>query len=107
MRHLLDPALDLVRDVRDDLDGFSEVVAAAFFGDDLAVDFAGGDVVVGGKGDGEEAFVVSEVEVRFSSVVEDEALFVVGIGGDFWWCGFVLIDFCKWAERAMHSSQNR
>mmetsp|Transcript_21841 Transcript_21841/g.45913 ORF Transcript_21841/g.45913 Transcript_21841/m.45913 type:complete len:408 (+) Transcript_21841:412-1635(+) len=74
VRHLLDPALDLVRDVRDDLDGFAEVVAATFFGDDLAVDFAGGDVVVGGEGDGEEAFVVSEVEVRFSSVVEDEAL---------------------------------
>jgi hypothetical protein len=46
--HGFDPFLDFVGDVRDYLDGFAEVVAATFLGDYLAVDFAGGDVVVGG-----------------------------------------------------------
>ena len=72
-----DPALDLVGNVRYNLYRLSEVVSATFFGDDLAVYFAGGDVVVGGEGDGEEAFVVAEVEVGFAAVVEDEALHIL------------------------------
>ena len=39
-----DPLLDLVGDVRDDLDGAAEVVAAALLGDDRLVDPAGRDV---------------------------------------------------------------
>jgi hypothetical protein len=39
-----DPLLDLVRDVRDDLDRAAEVVAAALLGDDRLVDAAGRDV---------------------------------------------------------------
>ena len=37
--------LDRVGDVRDDLDGRAEIVAAPLLGDDVAVDAAGGDVV--------------------------------------------------------------
>ena len=44
--HVLDPILDSVRDVRDDLNGFSEVVAATFGFQDLRVDFARREVVV-------------------------------------------------------------
>jgi len=40
----LDPLLDLVGDVRDDLDGAAEVVAAALAPDDRVVDAAGRDV---------------------------------------------------------------
>ena len=37
--------LDRVGDVRDDLDGRAEIVAAPLLGDDVAVDAAGGDIV--------------------------------------------------------------
>jgi len=37
--------LDRVGDVRDDLDGRAEIVAAALLGDDVLIDAAGGDVV--------------------------------------------------------------
>ena len=40
-RDPLDPLLDLVRDVRDDLDGAAEVVAAPLLRDDRLVDAAG------------------------------------------------------------------
>ena len=40
----LDAVLDLVRDVRDDLHGAAEVVAAALLADDGVVDGAGRDV---------------------------------------------------------------
>ena len=45
-----DPLLDLVGDVRDDLDGAAEVVAAALLGDDRLVDAAGRDVAAAGAG---------------------------------------------------------
>ena len=56
----------------DDLDGLAEVVAAAFLGDDLLVDAAGGEVVVAGEMGVGEAFVVAEVEVGLCAVVGDE-----------------------------------
>ena len=45
-----DALLDLVGDVRDDLDRAAEVVAAALLGDDRLVDAAGGDVARAGSG---------------------------------------------------------
>ena len=69
--------LDLVGDVGDDLDGLAEVVAAAFLGDDLLVDAAGGEVVVAGELGVGEALVVAEVEVGLGAVVGDEDLAVL------------------------------
>ena len=69
--------LDLVGDVRDDLDGLAEVVAAALLGDDLLVDAAGGEVVVAGEAGVGEALVVAEVEVGLGAVVGDEDLAVL------------------------------
>ncbi len=60
---------DFVGDVRDDLDGFAEVVAATLFGDDLFVDAASGEVVVAGEAGVGEALVVAEVEVGLGAVV--------------------------------------
>ena len=62
--------LDFVGDVGDHLDGFAEVVAAAFFFEDCLVDLAGGEVVVAGEDAVGEALVVAEVEVGLGSVVE-------------------------------------
>ncbi len=67
---LADDAFDLVGDVRDDLDGFAEVLAAALLVDDRLVDLAGGVVAVAGERAVGEAFVVAEVEVGLAAVVE-------------------------------------
>ena len=69
--------LDLVGDVRDDLDGAAEVVAAAFLGDDRGVDLTGGDVGGAGEVLVGEALVVAEVEVGLRAVVGDEDLAVL------------------------------
>ncbi len=66
--------LDLVGDVRDDLDGLAEIVAAALLGDDCFVDAAGGEVVVAREMRVGEALVVAEVEVGLGAVVGDEDL---------------------------------
>ena len=63
---------DFVGDVRDDLDGFAEIIAAALFGEDGFVDAAGGPVVVAGQLGVGEALVVAEVEIGFRAVFGDE-----------------------------------
>ena len=72
-----DPLLDLVGDVRDDLDRAAEVVAAALLGDDRLVDAAGRDVAELGQVLVDEPLVVAEVEVRLGAVVGDEDLAVL------------------------------
>ena len=73
----LDAALDLVGDVRNDLHGGAEVVAAALLGDDPLVDAAGGEVAVVPRGRAHEALVVPEVEVGLGAVLGDEHLAVL------------------------------
>ena len=72
-----DALLDLVGDVRDDLDGAAEVVAAALLGDDRLVDAAGRDVAELAQVGVDEALVVAEVEVGLGAVVGDEDLAVL------------------------------
>ena len=75
--HLLDPLLDLVGDVGDDLDGLAQIGAPAFLGDDVAVDLPGGGVGAAGQVLVDEALVVAEVEVGLTTVVGDEDLAVL------------------------------
>ena len=75
--HRPDPGLDLVGDVRDDLDGVAEVLAAALLGDDRRVDLAGGDVGLAGQVAVEEPLVVTDVEVGLGTVLGDEDLTVL------------------------------
>ena len=75
--HREDAVLDLVGDVRDDLHGVAEVVAATLLGDDRGVDLPGrhvGDLVEVGV---EEPLVVPDVEVGLGTVVGDEDLTVL------------------------------
>ena len=72
-----DAALDLVGDVRDDLHGLAEVVAAALGGQHRRVDRAGGGVGVAGEVLVDEPLVVAEVEVGLAAVVGDEHLAVL------------------------------
>lgn len=71
-RDFLDPVLNRIGDVWDDLNGFTQIVALALAFDDVLVDLAGGDVVVACEGDVEVALVVTEIEVNFAAVGEDE-----------------------------------
>ena len=70
-------ALDLVGDVRDDLHGAAQVVAAALLGDHGVVDAAGGDVGVALDELVQEALVVAQVEVGLGAVLGDEHLAVL------------------------------
>ena len=73
----LDAVLDLVGDVRDDLDGAAEVVAAALLADDRVVDRAGGDVRAARGVRVGEALVVPEVEIGLRAVLGHEDLAVL------------------------------
>lgn len=70
--HLLNPVLDRIGDVGNDLHGFTQVVALALALDDVLVDFTSCDVVVARQGNVEVALVVAEVEIDFAAVGEDE-----------------------------------
>ena len=72
-----DAALDLVGDVRDDLHGAAEVVAAALGGQHRLVDRAGRGVGRPRQVLVDEALVVAEVEVGLAAVVGDEHLAVL------------------------------
>ncbi len=74
----LDPVLNSIGQVRHDLDRLAEVVALSFLLNDLAIDLAGGDVVVTAEGDIEVSFVVTEVEIGLSSIVKNVDLTVLG-----------------------------
>ena len=69
-----DEGLDLVGDVRNDLDRRAQIVAAALLLDDGLVDLAGGDVVPPGGVDPGETLVVAQVEVGLGTVLGHEDL---------------------------------
>ena len=71
---LAHPRLDFVRNVRDDLNGGAQVVAAPFLGDDIGIDAPGGEVVVARHGGAHEALVVAQVQVCLCAVGGDEHL---------------------------------
>lgn len=63
-RHLLDPVLDGVRQVRDYLDGRAEVVTLPFLLDKLLIHLSGGDVVVSCEVETEVSVAVSQLHAR-------------------------------------------
>ena len=67
-----DEILDGICDVRNDLDGRTEEIAAAFLLDDRLIDAAGGDVVRLARRDAGKPLVVTEVEIGFGAIVRDE-----------------------------------
>ena len=70
-------ALDLVRDVRDDLHRVAQVLAATLALDDARVDLPGRHVRCLREVHIEEALVMSDVEVSLSAVVGHEDLAVL------------------------------
>ena len=75
--HRQDATLDLVGDVRDDLDRVPEVLAAALLGDDRRIHLSGSDIRRPGQIAVQEALVVADVEVGFGAVLGDEHLAVL------------------------------
>src|SRR6266850_114621 len=69
-----DERLDLVGDVRDDLHGAAEVIAAALFPYYRIVDLAGGEVVVPVHPGRLKTLVVPQIEVGLGTVLGDEHL---------------------------------
>ena len=69
-RHIFDALLDFVGDVRDDLHGLAEVIAAPLFLDDIEIHAAAGEVVELGELGVGEPLVVAQVQVGFGAVVE-------------------------------------
>src|SRR5262249_44754966 len=72
-----DEFLNRIGDVRNDLDGRAEIIAAPFLAENLLVDAAGGDVVLAGRRKPSEALVVPEIEIGLRAVVRDEDLAVL------------------------------
>jgi hypothetical protein len=70
----LDPVLDGIGNVRDDLNGLTEVVSLALTLDDIPVDLAGGDVVGAGQSNVKVTLVVSEIEIDLTTIVQDKDL---------------------------------
>ena len=77
LRDAADPVLDLVRDVRDDLDGRAEVLALALLADDRVPDRPGRVVCVAGEVLVDEPLVVADVEIGLGAVLGDEHLAVL------------------------------
>lgn len=77
-RNTLNPILNCIREMRHHLDGLSEVIAPTFTLNYVLVDLPCCDVALTCQGDVEIALVVSEVEVDFSTVVEDKDFTVPG-----------------------------
>src|SRR5262245_55714880 len=72
-----DPLLDLVRDVRDHLDGRAEVLALPLLAQHRVPDRARGVVRVAGEVLVDEALVVADVEVGLGAVLGHEDLAVL------------------------------
>ena len=72
-----DARFDFVRDVRDDLHGLAEVIAAALAGQDVFVDLSAGQIVAAAQHAAGETLVVSEIEIRLRTVVEHVDLAVL------------------------------
>jgi hypothetical protein len=75
--HSHDAGLDLVGDVRDDLDGVAQELAPPLGRDHRRVDGPGGDVGVPVEALVDEPLVVAQVQVGLAAVVGDEHLAVL------------------------------
>ena len=64
-------AFDLIRNVRNHLDGRPQVIPPPFLGNHFIVHLSCRRVVLAGHADVEETLVVPQVEVRFGTIVGD------------------------------------
>ena len=65
-----DAGFDFVRDVRNNLDSFAEIITATFSGQHILINLSAGQVVTSPEHTTGEPLVVSEVEIGLRPVVE-------------------------------------
>ena len=65
---------DLIRDMRDDLHGFAEIVTATLFVEHALVNLAGSEVVGFAHARFNETLVMAQIQVGFSAIVGDKYL---------------------------------
>ena len=75
--HGVDPALDFVRDVGDNLDGAAQIAALPFPVQDGPINLTGRDGGIGRKAFIHKTLVMSQIQVGFRAVVSDEDLAVL------------------------------
>ena len=73
----IDACLDFLGDVRNDLNGGTQIIAAALSGKYIPVDFAGADAAAACQIFIDETLVMAQVKVGFRSVVGDKNLSVL------------------------------
>src|SRR5471032_1971659 len=73
-----DAFFDVIGDVRDNLNGCAEIVAAALFTQHVGVDTPGSEVIAAGHFGANEALVVTKVQIRFSAIFGNEDFAVLG-----------------------------
>ena len=69
--------LDFVGDVRDDLHGLAQIVAAPLLLDHRLIDLAGGEVVATAHFGAGEALVMAQIQIGFRPILGDEHLTVL------------------------------
>lgn len=75
-RHPLDPILDGIGNMRDHLDGLAQIIALSLPVNDMLVHFAGCDAVFSCQGDVEVSFVVSQVKIDFTAIIQHKTFSV-------------------------------
>lgn len=65
--------------MRDNLHRLPQIIATTLALDYMLVDLAGGNVLVAREGDVQVTFIVSEIEIDFTAIVEDVDLTVPGL----------------------------
>ena len=81
----MDTAFDFIGNVRNNLYGTAQIVAATLFGNHIFIDLAGTEAVAAGHGGVDEALVVTQVEVGFRAVIGHKYFAVVETGS--WYPG--------------------
>ena len=71
LTHQAKPAFDLLGDMGDDLDGFSEIIPAPLLAQHLLINLSRGKVVTAGQSAGGEALIMAQIKVRLRAVLQD------------------------------------
>jgi hypothetical protein len=71
-RNSLDPVLDGICDMRHDLHCFSKIIAPSLSLDNMLIHLPRSNIVFASQSNVEIAFVIAEIEVDFTTVIENE-----------------------------------
>lgn len=75
--HTLNPVLNGVGEMRNNLHSLSKILTSSLSLNHVLVDLTGGNVVVPSKGDVDVPLVVTEIQISFTTIVENKNLTVL------------------------------